>query len=197
VAPSRRGGHMSFITRNRLIFIALATGMIATRVRHFDVLPDASWAILFLGGFYLRGPLAFSALMLEAVAIDYVTTQHAGVSSYCLSPAYAMLLPAYGALWLGGLLSRRLWRRGRWAGLVAFAGALMLSMSFCFLLSNGGFYWLSGHVASPNVAGWLANFRRWYPHFVLVQCLYAGVAVFLHIGVQWIRAAASPTAAMP
>ena len=168
---------MAFFTRNRVIFIALAAVMLTTRLHHSDVLPDASWAVLFLGGFYLRSSLAFSALMVEAVAIDYVATQNLVFSSYCLSPAYVMLLPAYAALWFGGACAQRLWRDARPIGIFTLSSILLVSISLCFLITNGSFYWLSGRVPSPNVADWFVNFRRWYPHFVLVPCAYVSLAI--------------------
>lgn len=37
------------------LFLVLALVMAATRINHFGALPDASWAVFFLAGFYLRG----------------------------------------------------------------------------------------------------------------------------------------------
>ena len=181
---------MNFFTRNRVVLLILAIVMSATRLYHFGALPDASWAILFLGGFYLGSPLAFLVLMLEAVAIDYVATQHTGVNSYCLSPAYLMLLPAYASLWFGGARARRLWHGMRPLGVVGAGGIVLASLSLCFLLSNGSFYWLSGRVAAPNIAGWFAHFRHWYSHFVLVPCAYVGLAALAHASCRWLRPAA-------
>ncbi len=75
------------------IFIALALAMAVTRIHHFDVLPDASWAIFFLAGFWLRGSArwAFPLLMAEAVLVDFVVITQQGMSfwsQYCVSPAY-------------------------------------------------------------------------------------------------------------
>jgi hypothetical protein len=178
---------MPFFTFNRLIFCILATAMLVTRLHHVGSVPDASWAVLFLGGFYLRGPGAFAALMLEAAAIDYIATQHLGVSSYCLSPAYAMLLPSYAALWLGGAWAHRHWKGPRALSVVEFSMSLLISVSFCFLLSNGSFYWLSGRASSPNFAGWLVSFRQWYPHFLLIPCAYVGVTAMIHMSARWLR----------
>jgi hypothetical protein len=64
---------MTLTTRSRLtIFLVLAAVMAATRLNHFGVVPDASWAVFFIAGFYLRGSArwAFPALMVLAVAID-------------------------------------------------------------------------------------------------------------------------------
>ena len=162
---------------NTVGLLILATAMLTTRLHHFEYLPDASWAIFFLSGFYLFSARAFALLTLEAVIIDYVATQHLGVSSYCLSIAYPFVLPAYAALWLGGRLAARhrhdqLLHRVGW--LVV---CLLVSVSVCFLLTNGSFYWLSGRAASPDIAGWIVGFQRWYPYFLAVPCIYVTIAV--------------------
>jgi hypothetical protein len=162
----------------------LAGAMLATRLHHFEYLPDASWAIFFLSGFYLFGARAFAILMVEAVIIDYVATAHLGLSNYCLSIAYPFVLPAYAILWLGGRWAARhrydeTPRRIGWLGT-----CLLVSVSACFLLTNGSFYWLSGRAASPDIAGWMAGFARWYPHFLAVPCAYVAIAAVT----QWLGA---------
>jgi hypothetical protein len=162
---------------NKVGLLLLAGAMLATRLHHFEYLPDASWSIYFLSGFYLFDARSFALLMVEAVIIDYVATQHLGVSSYCLSIAYPFVLPAYAALWLGGRLAARhrhdqLFHRVGWLVL-----CLLVSVSVCFLLTNGSFYWLSGRAASPDIAGWMAGFQRWYPYFLAVPCIYVAIAV--------------------
>jgi len=88
------------------VFVGLLLAMLMTATRSHHVadlthLPDASWAVFFLAGFYLP-TLAFGGLLALAALIDYVAITWGGVSSFCVSPAYGFLLPAYGALWLAG-----------------------------------------------------------------------------------------------
>lgn len=160
----------------RTATLLLGALMLATRQNHFGLLTDASWAVFFLGGFYVGGVTAFAAFLAEAGLIDYVATRHLGISSYCLSPAYAFLLPSYATLWLGGLGAARLWRRATpLRSLTALAAMVWLSSSLCFLISNGSFYWLSGRVR-PNWDGWVANLADWYVPFLLVPVVYVGTA---------------------
>ena len=42
------------------LFAILAIVMAATRVNHFAALPDASWVVFFLAGFYLRGSASWA-----------------------------------------------------------------------------------------------------------------------------------------
>ena len=168
--------------------LILAAAMLATRQFHFGSLPDASWAVFFLGGFYLNRYAVFAVFMTGAVGIDYIATAHLGISSYCLSPAYVFLLPSYGALWLGGRWARQHWQGAQFGGLVRLGASLLLSASACFLISNASFYWLSGRVATPSLTGWLANFLAWYPSFLAVPCVYVAVAMLADaISVHWAR----------
>src|SRR5687767_15995537 len=92
--------------------------LIATRDYHFvtlDLLPSASYAVFFLAGFYLAPRWVFPALWCIAALVDLSAITIGGVSALCVSPAYAFLIPAYGALWLagryGGATNRWSWTR--------------------------------------------------------------------------------------
>lgn len=174
------------------IFAILAIVMVATRVNHFAALPDASWAVFFAAGFYLRGSLrwAFPLLIALAVLIDFIVIAGQGMnfwSHYCVSLAYWFLLPAYFTLWFAGS-----WLRQRYAGLhvrelALFAAAALVAVSLCYLLSNGSYYWLSdtwltaGKVRS--FGGWVENLGDWYLPYLRTSAMYLGIAAVLHIGV--------------
>ena len=152
------------------ILLALAAVMAVTRIHlsllHHDV-ADASWAIFFLAGFWLRGAgrWAFPLLMAEAVLVDYLVISGQGLdfwSHYCVSVAYWFLVPSYFSLWLGGswLAKHQAGQRLQTLGkaVVAFAA----SWAACYLLSNGSFYWLSDSVPLPrSSAAWFANPGDW------------------------------------
>lgn len=177
---------MSLSSQSRIgIFALLAILMAATRLHHFGALPDASWAVFFLAGFYLRGSLrwAFPALMALAVVVDYLVITGQGLNfwtHYCVSPAYWFLLPAYLALTLGGA-----WLGKRYRGLGArelglLAGSAFVSISVCYLISNGSFYWLSDVVSEPSFAGWMKNLSDWYLPYLRTTGLYLGLAAAIH-----------------
>ncbi len=89
------------------IFLLLALVMAATRLHHFSVIPDASWGVFFLAGFWLRGSArwAFALLIAEAVLIDFFVITGQGIdfwTHYCVSPAYWSMPAYFGALWFGG-----------------------------------------------------------------------------------------------
>lgn len=174
-------------TQRVSIFVALALVMAVTRMHHFDVLPDASWAVFFLAGFWLRGSArwAFPLLMAEAVLVDFVVITHQGInfwSQYCVSPAYWFLIAAYGALWLGGswLARHQLGLRLPTLGLAVLA--LLVSEAVCYLISNGSFYWISANVPAPRSFGaWFVNMGDWYLPFLEVTALYVAVGAVLHV----------------
>jgi hypothetical protein len=162
---------------NTVGLLLLAGAMLATRLHHFEHLPDASWAIFFLSGFHLFGARAFALLMVEAVIIDYVATAHLGVSSYCLSIAYPFVLPAYAILWWAGRQAARHWHDELPHRIGWLVICLLVSASICFLLTNGSFYWLGGRAVHPTVAGWMSGFQRWYAYFLAVPCIYVTIAL--------------------
>jgi hypothetical protein len=169
------------------IFSVLALVMAATRLHHFDAIPDASWGVFFLAGFWLRGSArwAFPLLMAEAVLVDFFAITSQGLSfwsHYCVSPGYWFLLPSYFALWMGGSWLARHQAGLRAATLGMAAIALLVSEALCYLLSNGSFYWLSPTTAAArSLDGWFANLGDWYLPFLGTTALYVGIGAVLHV----------------
>lgn len=179
------------------VFAILAIVMVATRANlihlgtHIGSLPDASWAVFFIAGFYLRGSVrwAFPALMALAVGVDYAVISGQGLSfwsHYCVSPAYWFLVPSYAALWFGGA-----WLRQRYDGLHARELGLLLvsavaAASVCYLVSNGSYYWLSNHWqaaagVTASFGGWMKNLGDWYLPFIGLTLVYVAIAAVLHV----------------
>lgn len=179
---------MAKTTTQRLgIFALLALVMVATRLHHFDVVPDASWGIFFLAGFWLRGSArwAFPLLIAEAVLVDFFVITGQGInfwSHYCVSPAYWSMPVYFGALWFGGswLARHQVGLRLPTLGLAIVA--LLTSEAVCYLISNGSFYWVSASVPLPrSSASWFANLGDWYLPFLGTAALYVGLGAVLHV----------------
>ncbi|OOG59766.1 hypothetical protein [Rhodanobacter sp. C03] len=178
------------LTQRLGILLALAVVMAATRI-HLSLLhhniEDASWAIFFLAGFWLRGAgrWAFPLLMAEAVLIDYLVINSQGInfwSHYCVSVAYWFLIPSYFSLWLGGswLAKHQVGLRLQTLGMAVVA--LAASWAACYLVSNGSFYWLSNSVPLPrSFAAWFANLGDWYLPFLQTTALYVGLGAVVHV----------------
>ncbi len=167
------------------VLLPLGVALIATRAGHFEALPDASWAVFFLAGYYLKSAIAigFPLLFASAVLTDWWVIASQGLSfleHYCVSPAYWFLLPAYASLSAGGALLARVSRGEPVPTLLRLPLALLASVAVCFLLSNGSFYWLGGVVAKPSLSGWLLNMSHWFLPYLATTALWVAIAAVLH-----------------
>jgi hypothetical protein len=194
LTPSQRAG----------IFLILAFVMTATRVNHFAALPDASWAVFFAAGFYLRGSArwAFPLLMALAVLIDFFVITGQGIdfwSHYCVSIAYWFLVLAYLALWAGGSLLRKMYRGLGIRELGLLGAFAIVAMTVSYAISNGSYYWLSdtwmagGQVRS--FGGWIENLGDWYLPYLRTTLMYVGVGAVLHVAITLAARGIAGTAA--
>jgi hypothetical protein len=166
------------------IIIGLILAIAATRFNHFGSafsLPDASWAVFFLGGLYLarypRTALAvFTMLLLQAGLMDSYVTTVQGVSDWCMTPAYWFLIPTYGSLWLVGrwfAMHHSMNHKG-WAWLTLSA---WIANSFAFFLSNASFYLVSGRVSEMTATEYISRVSEYYVSYVSMSMLYIAVIV--------------------
>lgn len=186
---------MNTTSQRAAVLVLLALLMAATRLHlpatltHFGPIPDASWAVFFVGGFYLRAwtRWAFPLLMVLAVAVDYVVISGQGMdffAHYCTSAAYWFLVPAHFALWLGGMAVRRYHGARHGKTLAVLLVSLFASVAVCHLLAQGSFYWISDSVAEPTFAGWWKNYSDWFLPYLRTTAIYVGLAVIAHVGVE-------------
>lgn len=181
------------------IGIALAALLIATRGHHFvtvkQVLPSASWAVFFLAGFYLRPAWVLAGLLGIAGLVDYAAIGWGGVSDFCVSPAYAALIPAYGALWLAGR-----WYAERYTfkvvTLIPLAAAALVGIAVCEVISSGSFYFFSGRFPEPTLAEFGARLLKYGTHYLSTTAFWIGVAAVVHVAIATARiGATTPTRA--
>jgi hypothetical protein len=185
-------------TRSIAIFALLAALMAATRFNHFGSaasLPDASYAVFFLGGLYLSkftraSAAAFSVLILEAGLIDYYATSVQGISDWCMSPAYWFLIPTYGSLWfVGRWFALRHTAKGRameGRGMVGLVMIAWAASSFAFMFSNATFYLFSGRYAEMSAIEYASRVAQYYVSYVSVALLYIACVVAVHMAVDMI-----------
>ena len=183
------------ILQNKTVWIAsaLLLLMALTRYNHFGsamALPDASYAVFFLGGLFLgrvRGALAMLALlMIEAALVDYYAINFREVSGWCVTSAYAFLVFAYGALWFVGRWyapRHDLTLRGMSGLLLAGAAA----GSAAFIIANVSFYLLAGYFDSMSISQYVSSVAQYFGPYVAVAVFYIGVAA----GVQMLFAMAA------
>lgn len=175
----------SKITRNQaLIGLALLILMYITRAGHFGSafkLPDASVAVFFLGGLYLRQWRWFPAYMLTACAIDYVVIEFFGVSSFCVTQAYVFLIPTYAAMWFAGRSSCANTAALRWNKLAYIGSWALAATLVAFFISNTSFYLLSGYVQEFSLAQYLNTFTLYLPRYLKFSLMYVGLAAITHL----------------
>ena len=165
------------------IGLALTVLMLLTRSHHWasiHSLPDASWAIFFLLGVYVRALWVVPALIAASVLIDYAAITWGGVSGFCVSPAYWLLVPAYLALFAGG----RLYARGHLLslpGLFRLTSVALAAVAVAELLTSGGFYAFSGRFPEPTLAGFVPRLEHYFPHTLGTFALYLGLAAVVHV----------------
>lgn len=168
------------------VALALAALLAMTRGHHFasvESLPSASWAVFFLAGVFIRSRWAFPALFLVAVALDFGALWSGAVSDWCLSPAYWLLVPAYGALWFGGrLFADRQLQGLRQLGWLAVC--VMVSAFVTQVISSGGFYFFSGRYAEPTFAGLVERLVIYYPRYLSTLAMYVSFAAVLYVALS-------------
>lgn len=163
------------------IFLLLVGLMLLTRFHHFGIgvqLPDASLAVFFLAGFYLKGWLRFVVLLLEAALIDYVAIKYFSVSDYCVSVAYGFLAPTYASVFLAGTwLQKNL--QHSWQGAWQLVCAIAISVTIAFAISNGSFYLFSGNFTDMVFAEYFVRTVQYYPPYMSAFVLYLLPVVLL------------------
>jgi len=161
-----------------LIFAVLALVMLATRTHSLSQymhLPDTSLASFFVLGFFVRRAVAFGALFLLGLAIDIVVINWFGQSDFCFTPAYWMLLPAYGTMWVAGRMAQSRWG-ARAAALPAIAVLLVAATFVSELFSSGGFYFLGGRFADPTISGFVSRVAKYFPFTLWTTLGWSGLA---------------------
>ncbi|CCE22637.1 hypothetical protein [Methylotuvimicrobium alcaliphilum] len=159
--------------------IALMLLMAATRSSHIGTpfqLPDASLAVFFLAGLWFGGNRFFAVLLAEAALIDFVVIQFFGVSSFCVSPAYAFLIPTYAAVWFGGKMCAQFKESNPSVLLKQFA-ILLAATTLAFLISEFSFYLLSGRHDALDWSEKLSKMANFYPAYIKSTLIYA-TAIF-------------------
>jgi len=156
--------------------------MIGTRFHHFGDwlhLPDASMALFFLGGIYLRKHLLFVAFVALAVLVDWYSVSYAGVSAFCITLAYSFLPLAYAVLWYAGRAVAPRFDGSLRSHVVVFV-ALLVSASLSYMVSGGSFYFQGGRYPNPTFADYGVRLMTWGPLFVRTTACYVLVAQVAH-----------------
>ena len=172
-------------TKSQYIIGAILLGlMVITRGNISVHLQDASWAIFFLVGFYLRDSsivrLGFPVFFLAAFAIDLAVIDAVGGVHYCFTPAYPFLIPAYAAMWFAGKWFGANYQENA-AGLAKLVATAAVAVSACFLISNAGFYFFSEKFETMTMAQYASSVAQYLPEYLKTTALYLGIATLVHM----------------
>ncbi|MDE2389378.1 MAG: hypothetical protein KGN35_09920 [Betaproteobacteria bacterium] len=174
---------LTLSTRHQIaIGLLLAAFMIITRSHHFATmhnLADASWAIFFLAGIYLRSAWPLLGFFALSWGLDVAATTWGGVSDFCMTPAYIFLLPAYASLWLAGRWYAK-HHQFSWRTVMPLSISIMAGLTLCELFSGGGFYFFSGRIAETSVAEFGEQLIKYFPLYIETFVFYLGIAVAVH-----------------
>jgi hypothetical protein len=152
--------------------VAFFIAILFTRSSHFGTsvaLPDATLAVLFLGGllhFNLRWLIATVAV---AFAVDFYAVGIAGVSDYCMSLGYWGLAPTYAMVWAAGRFTSK--RENPFA-LTTLAPAAFIATSAAFVMSNAFWYAFSDKVNTLSIAQFIQAVARYYGPYLGYTMFY-------------------------
>ena len=185
------------ITRTQQLLIGglLLLFLVFTRGHITSHLQDASWAVFFLVGFYLRGSLlaryAFPLFFLVAFIVDLVVIDAQGGTHYCFTPSYPFLIPSYAAMWFAGRWFSKQSQDNAQA-LFKFVGAALVGTVACFLISNLGFYFFAGKFETMSVLEYAQKVSKYLPAYLTTTGVYLGFTALLHLAIVHGRKLAKP-----
>jgi hypothetical protein len=165
------------IAPSGLIAIALLAVMAATRSHHFTSLlgpGDATLAAFFLGGMFLRRAGWLALFLATAGLVDFLAVQ-GGTSAWCITPGYALLAPAYGALWAAGGFCAGVPQSP--AGLLRAAGLLAGGVVVFFVISNLGFYAFADLPGGMSASQFAPRVAVYLPGYLAQAFVYSGAGL--------------------
>ena len=161
--------------RHLAIAAAIAFFMLLTRGSHVlspVSLPDASLALFLLGGLYLGRVGWFVLFFVLAAVIDFGMAALDPWQGFCLTDGYWGLIPAYGALWLGG---RWLATRQDAYAPLPYAVTALLTTLIAFVISTQTYYLFSGRFPNNGVLHTMQYGWDYLPGYLGYTAMYFAV----------------------
>ncbi|MEQ1598990.1 MAG: hypothetical protein ABL880_06430 [Methylotenera sp.] len=164
-------------TKPLLIAAGIAFFMLLTRGSHtltpFE-LPDASLALFLIGGLLLRRAGWFAAFFVLATVIDFGAAAFDPAQGFCLTNGYWGLIPAYGAMWLGGLY---LSKKDAFANknIVSYGAVSMLTTFVAFVISTQTYYLFSGRFPAKGLIESLQHGWNYLPSWMGFAAMYFAI----------------------
>lgn len=162
------------------IAAVIAFFMLLTRGSHVltsVALPDASLALLLIGGMYLRKAAWFGLFVALATAIDFGAATIDPAQGFCLTNGYWGLIPSYAALWLGGLwlANRKDTFQKDAFEVVPYALVSMCTTFVAFVISTQTYYLFSGRFPAKGLVESLQHGWEYLPSWMGFSIMYFAI----------------------
>jgi len=161
-----------FSIKTITIVIAITFLILLTRGSHVLThvsLPDASLALLLIGGLYLRKAVWFAFFVILATVIDFGAAAVDSIQAFCLTPGYWGMLPTYAAMWLAGV-----WLSSQQDSLniVKFSLAALVATLLAFVISTQTYYLFSGRFPAEGIVESMQHGWEYLPSFLGYTVMY-------------------------
>jgi hypothetical protein len=166
------------IAKPLLIAATIAFFMLLTRGSHVlthVALPDASLILFLLGGLLLKRWGWFAAFFALATVIDFGAAAFDPAQGFCLTNGYWGLIPAYGAMWLGGLWLSKQADAFATSNLAAYSLVSLLTTFIAFVVSTQTYYLFSGRFPSQGLVASLQHGWEYLPSWMGFSAMYFGI----------------------
>lgn len=185
-----------------LVSLSLVLVLITTR-SHFVVdylhfspalrAPDATLGIFFLAGLWIAS-WRFAGLLLGAAALADQIAFANGIPDWCLTAAYACLIPAYLTMWFAGRYCRGADIMSA-AGLLKIASVMVVATFIEFVISSGSFFLWSGYFADMSASEYWSKTIGYYPSYLIWATVYVAVGLAIAMVARPVRTDATQTIA--
>lgn len=155
-----------------IIAAVIAFFMLLTRGSHVLTsvsLPDASLALLLIGGLYLRKAAWFAFFVVLATAIDFGAAAIDSIQAFCLTDGYWGMLPAYAAMWLAGAW---LGKQADSTDIAKFSAASIVSTFAAFVISTQTYYLFSGRFPDAGIVESMQHGWEYLPSYMGFTAMY-------------------------
>lgn len=164
--------NMSQTSKQIAIAALIAFLMLLTRGSHVltsVALPDASLALLLIGGLYLRKAAWFGLFVALATAIDFGAAAVDSLQGFCLTAGYWGMLPTYAVMWLTGAW---LSKQSNHFDALKYTVSSMLATLMAFVISTQTYYLFSGRFPANGVIESLQYGWEYLPSYMGFTAMY-------------------------
>jgi len=164
--------HKTSYAKSLLIAATIAFLMLLTRGSHVLTsvsLPDASLALLLIGGLYLRKAAWFALFVALATAIDFGAAAIDSFQAFCLTAGYWGMLPTYAVMWLAGVW---LSKQSNPLNALKYALAGLMATFLAFVFSTQTYYLFSGRFPANGVIESMQHGWEYLPGYMGFTAIY-------------------------